>query len=300
MLHVHQMVLFARVVEAGSFAAAARQLGLTRAAVSKQVASLEERIGAQLLNRTTRSMHLTEIGAAFYERCARIAEEAEEAERAVASLQGAPRGVLRIAAPSTFGRRYVAPLVAPFLADHPEIQIDLVLDDAQGAPAPEGFDLAVRIAARVESSAEARHLADSAHVVCATPAYLERAGTPEAPEDLRGHPCLLYGSLPTPRIWRFRDGRTVRVSGPFQVNHGEALRRALLDGLGVAYLPRFIAGEDLERGALREVLAGHAWSNQKVFAVLPRQRTVTPKVRAFLERLEAHFRPVPPWERRTV
>jgi len=291
------MVLFARVVEAGSFAAAARTLGLTRAAVSKQIAALEERIGAQLLNRTTRRMHLTEIGADFYPRCAKIAEEAEEAERAVASLQGAPRGVLRISAPSTFGRRYLAPLVGPFLEAHPEISIDLVLDDAHSAPAPEGFDLAVRIAARVDSSAEATLLAESAHVVCGTPAYFAAHGTPEQPADLRAHRCLLYGALPTPRTWRFRDGKTVRVSGPFQVNHGETLRDALLDGLGVAYLPRFITGEDLEAGRLRAVLEDHAWSNQKVFAVLPRQRTRTPKVGAFLALLLEHFQPRPPWER---
>lgn len=296
MQDVQQMVLFARVVEAGSFAAAARTLGLTRAAVSKQIGALEERLGAQLLNRTTRTMHLTEIGSEFYARCAKIAAEAEEAERAVASLQGAPRGTLRIAAPSTFGRRYLTPLVSPFLAEHPEISIDLVLDDTLAAPAPKGFDLAIRIAARIDASSEARQLAHSAHVVCARPDYFSQHGVPDQPEELRNHRCLLYGALPTPRVWRFRDGKTVRVSGPFQVNHGDALRGALLDGLGVAYLPRFIVGDDLESGVLQPVLESWAWSNQKIFAVVPRQRTLTPKVRAFLDRLEAHFQPVPPWE----
>jgi len=291
------MILFARVVDAGSFAAAAKSLGQTRAAVSKQIAALEERIGAQLLNRTTRSMHLTEIGAEFYARCARIAEEVEEAERAVASLQGAPRGLLRIAAPLTFGRRYLAPLVAPFLERHPEISIDLVLDDEPAEVAREGFDLAIRIAARADSSLTAHRLADSAHVVCGTPEYFAREGVPDSPDDLRHHRCLLYSSLPTPRLWRFRDGKSVRVSGPFSVNHGESLRRAAVDGLGVAYLPRFIVGEDLEAGRLRSVLDEFSWSAQKVFAVMPRNRNLTPKVRAFLEMLQAHFRPVPPWER---
>ena len=297
MLQIQQMLLFARVVEAGSFAAAAKQLGQTRAAVSKQIAALEESVGAQLLNRTTRSMHLTEIGSEFYARCARIAEEADEAERAIASLQGAPRGRLRIVAPLTFGRRYLAPLVAPFLERHPEISIDLVLDDAPPDVASEGFDLAIRIAARAEPSQRSRQLADSAHVVCASDAYFARHGVPETPDDLRVHRCLLYGSLPTPRLWRFRDGKTVRVGGPFQVNHGESLRRAVLDGVGVAYLPRFIVGEDLEAGRLRAVLDAWAWSAQKVFAVVPRQHHLTPKVRAFLEMLEDHFRPRPPWER---
>lgn len=297
MLQVQQMVLFARVVDAGSFAAAAKALGQTRAAVSKQIASLEQRIGAQLLNRTTRSMHLTEIGAEFYTRCARIAAEAEEAERAVASLQGAPRGLLRIAAPLTFGRRYLAPLVAPFLAAHPEIAIDLVLDDKPADVAREGFDVAIRIAPRTDSSLMARRLADSAHVVCGTPGYFEREGVPATPDDLRRHCCLIYSSLPTPRLWRFRDGKTVAVKGAFSVNHGESLRRAVVDGLGIAYLPRFIVGADLEVGRLRAVLEDWAWSAQKVFAVVPRNRNLTPKVRAFLEMLEAHFSPLPPWER---
>ncbi len=297
MLPVQQMILFARVVDAGSFAAAAKGLGQTRAAVSKQIAALEERIGAQLLNRTTRSMHLTEIGAEFYARCARIAEEAEEAERAVASLQGAPRGLLRISAPLTFGRRYLAPLVAPFLEAHPDIAIDLVLDDEPPDIARDGFDVGIRIAPRPDSQLTAHRLADSPHVVCGTPDYFERAGVPATPEDLRDHRCLLYASLPTPRLWRFRDGKSVRVSGPFTVNHGESLRQAAVDGLGVAYLPRFIVGDDLEAGRLRSVLEDHATSQQKVFAVMPRNRNLTPKVRAFVEMLEAHFHPAPPWER---
>ena len=297
MANVQQMVLFAKVVEAGSFAAAAKSLGQTRAAVSKQIASLEEHIGAQLLNRTTRSMHLTEIGSDFYARCARIAEEAEEAERAVASLQGEPRGRLRLCAPLTFGRRYLAPLVAPFLESHPEISIDLVLEDEPVDLAQEGFDLAIRIAARGDSSLTSHYLADSPHVVCGTPAYFDAKGVPTAPEHLRQHRCLLYSSLPTPRLWRFRDGRSVRVNGTFQVNHGESLRRAVVDGAGVAYLPRFIVGEDLESGVLRSVLDDWSWSAQKVYAVVPRHRNLTPKVRAFLEVLEAHFRPNAPWER---
>src|SRR5215470_18752877 len=256
-LQAQQMILFARVVDAGSFAAAAKMLGQTRAAVSKQIAALEDRIGAQLLHRTTRSMHLTEIGAEFYARCARIAQEAEEAERAVASLQGAPRGLLRIAAPLTFGRRYLAPLVAPFLDAHPEIAIDLVLEDKLADDTRDAFDVAIRIAPRTDSSLSARRLADSAHVVCGTPDYFEREGVPETPDDLRHHRCLIYSALP---------------------------------------MPRLIVGDDLEAGRLCAVLEDWAWSAQKVWAVVPRHRILTPKVRAFLDMLEAHFTPVPPWE----
>ena len=270
------MVLFARVVEAGSFAAAAKQLGQTRASVSKQIGVLEEGIGAQLLQRTTRTMHLTEIGQEFYRRCARIAEEAEEALRVVASLQGAPRGRLRIAAPVTFGRRYLAPLVADFLKQHPEIQVDLSLSDAPAEPADDGFDVALRVAPSVDSTHVARCLAASPHVVCASPAYFERHPPPKRPEDLRGHDCLLYSSLPQPSVWRFRGGKI---------------------GLGIAYMPTFIAGEDLALGQLSSALDDWAHSVQKVWLVHARSRNLAPKVRVFVEFLSRRFEGEAPWER---
>lgn len=294
-LQVGQMLLFARVVEAGSFAAAAKSLGQTRAAVSKQIAALEERIGAQLLQRTTRSMHLTEIGQEFYARCTRIAEEAAEAERVVASLQGAPRGALRIAAPVTFGRRYLAPLVAPFLAAHPDISLDLSLEDAEPELGDQAFDVAVRIAPRPVPGYGARLLAPSAHVLCAAPGYWASHGVPRVPEELRTHECLLYSSLPTPRVWRFRGGKSVRVRGRFSVNHGESLRAAALDGAGVAYMPEFLVGSDLAEGRLVSALDDWAQSKQKIYAIYPKGRNLAPKVRVFVDFLAARFQPVAPW-----
>lgn len=296
MLQAGQMVLFAKVVEAGSFAAAAKALGQTRAAVSKQIGVLEERIGAQLLHRTTRTMHLTEIGAEFYARCARIAEQAEDAERAVASLQGAPRGLLRIAAPVTFGRRYLAPLIAPFSARHPDVSIDLSLSDGSVDVVEEGFDVAIRIAPRADAGLVGRLLAPSRHVVCASPGYFARRGTPRLPDDLRDHNCLVYSSLQTPRLWRFRGGKTVRVHGTFAVNHGESLRRAVVDGVGVGYMPTFIVGRDLLEGRLVTALDDWVQSKQKLYVVYPRNRNLAPKVRVFVDFLSARFRPSPPWE----
>lgn len=295
MVPVAQMVLFAKVVEAGSFAAAAKALGQTRAAVSKQIAALEERVGAQLLQRTTRSMQLTEIGAELYGRCARIAEEAAEAERAVASLQGAPRGLLRVVAPITFGLRHLAPLIAPFLAAQPEIQLELTLSDAPPDWSTDRVDVAVRIAPRAESGHVAVLLAPSPHVVVAAPEYFARRGVPQRPEDLREHDCVLYSSLPTPSLWRFRRGRTIRVAGRLSVNHGETLRRAVLDGAGVAYMPRFIVGEDVAAGRLRTALDDFVQSAQRIFLVHPRGRNLAPKLRAFVEFVTARFQP-PPWE----
>ena len=295
MVPVAQMVLFAKVVEAGSFAAAAKALGQTRAAVSKQIAALEERVGAQLLQRTTRSMQLTEIGAELYGRCARIAEEAAEAERAVASLQGAPRGLLRVVAPITFGLRHLAPLIAPFLAAQPEIRLELTLSDAPPDWSTDRVDVAVRIAPRAESGHVAVLLAPSPHVVVAAPEYFARRGVPQRPEDLREHDCVLYSSLPTPSLWRFRRGRTIRVAGRLSVNHGETLRRAVLDGAGVAYMPRFIVGEDVAAGRLQTALDDFVQSAQRIFLVHPRGRNLAPKLRAFVEFVTARFQP-PPWE----
>jgi DNA-binding transcriptional LysR family regulator len=297
MQHVAQMILFSKVVEAGSFSAAAKALGQTRAAVSKQIAGLEARIGAQLLNRTTRRMHLTEVGNEFYTRCARIAREAEEAERAVASMQGAARGLLRISTPVTFGRRYIAPLVGQFLDRYPEITIDLRLDDELPNIMREGFDVAIRIAALADSTLVARRLVPSHHIVCASPEYFAQRGQPKTPEDLRSHNCLLYSNLQTPRLWRFSDRETVRVHGNFSVNHGESLRQAALDGLGVAYMPTFLVGPDISEGRLAAVLEDRVESNQKVYAVYPRNQNLAPKVRAFIDFLVEQFRPNPPWDR---
>jgi DNA-binding transcriptional LysR family regulator len=295
--NVAQMLLFARVVEAGSFAAAARGLGQTRAAVSKQIARLESRIGAQLLNRTTRRMSLTEVGKEFYARCARIAQEAEEAERDVASLQGAARGRLRISVPVTFGRRYIAPLVAEFLDRYPEVQIELALSDQVPDLIEAGFDVAIRIASLADSTLIARRLAPSHHAVCATPGYFARHGKPATPDELAEHNCLLYSNLETPQRWRFKDGKTVRVSGNFTVDHGESLRQAALDGLGVAYMPSFLVGPDIATGSLEAVLPEYVESRQKVYAVYPRNRNLAPKVRAFVDFLVEEFEPLPPWER---
>lgn len=296
MIQVGQMLLFARVVESGSFAEAARALGQTRAAVSKQIGALEERIGAQLLQRTTRRMHLTEIGEEFYTHCARIAAEVDEAERAVASLQGAVRGTLRIAAPVTFGRRYLAPLLASFLGDFPDLQLDLVLSDTPAPLESGGFDASIRVAARPDSGEVGRCLADSRHVVVGAPAYFDAHGVPGRPEELLAHDCLLYSILPTPALWRFRSGKSVRVRGRFAVNHGETLRRAVIDGLGVAYMPTFIVGEDVAAGRLQSVLDADAYSVQKVWAVHSRSRNLVPKVRVFVDFLASRFEGGPPWE----
>lgn len=291
-----QMTLFARVVEAGSFARAADGAGLTRAAVSRQIAALEQRLGAQLLHRTTRRMRLTEVGRGYYERCARIAEFVDAAELEVASMQADPIGLLRVAAPVTFGRRYLAPLIAPFAARFPQVRVDVALSDTAPDWISDGFDIAIQITARPDPSLVAHPLADSPMAVCAAPAYFARAGRPRRPADLAAHNCLLYSELETPRLWRFRPNETIRVSGNFSVNHGETLLAATLDGLGIAYMPTFIAGEYLADGRLEAVLRDRVRSNQRIYALHPRHRNPAPKVQAFLQCVVDAFQPAPPWE----
>lgn len=290
--------VFARVVERKSFSAAARCLGLTTSAVSKQVSRLEASLGTRLLNRTTRSLSLTEAGATFYGRCVRILAEISAAEEAVGQLRERPRGTLRVSAPMSFGQLHVAPAIPEFLARYPEIRIDMTLDDRFVDLVEEGFDLAIRIARLPDSTLVARKLASSRRVVCGSPSYLSQHGVPEHPRDLAGHNCLLY-SYQRENEWRFRGPRgeaKVTVLGSFRANNGDVLRAAALAGLGLVLLPTFIVGTDLRAGTLRAVLTSYAVSEEAVYAVYPHARHLSPKIRAFVDFLAKRFGPKAPWD----
>lgn len=286
------MTVFARVVEEDSFARAAAALGLSRSAASKQVAWLEDRLGARLLNRTTRKISLTEVGRAYYERCLRILEEVENASQAVARLHDAPRGTLRVNAPMSFGQRHVGPAVADFLARWPELAIDLTLTDRRVDVVDEGFDVVIRILPMADSSLIARRIATTHRVACASPAYLARRGVPKTPEDLAGHACLEYSNLPTAGEWPFRrDGavQRVKVSGPLRADNGDILRCAALAGLGVILSPVFIVADELADGRLVPVLEDHADEGVPVWAVYPHNRHLSTKVRMFVDFLAERF-----------
>lgn len=293
------MAIFARVVDTRSFTAAAAALGLSKSAVSKQVARLEDRLGARLLNRTTRRLSLTEVGAAFYERCARILAEVEDAELAVGRLQDAPRGRLRVNAPMSFGQLHLAPAIADFLAAHPGMSIDLTLTDRIVDVVEEGYDVAIRISRLADSSLIARRLVPMRRVVCGSPAYFERHGVPRHPRDLRRHNCLLYSYLPSADDWRFVGPEgpvAVRVAGTFKANNGDVLETAMLAGLGVALQPTFIAARDLQAGRLVAVMPDYVDESASVYAVYPHSRHLSAKVRAFIDFLAARFCPEPPWD----
>ncbi|MHA1113991.1 MAG: LysR family transcriptional regulator [Alphaproteobacteria bacterium] len=296
---VSDMAVFAQVVDSRGFSAAAARLGLSKSAVSKRVGRLEGRLGARLLNRTTRRLSLTEEGAAYYARCQRILADIEEAEAAVARLHDEPRGTLRVNAPMSFSLLHLAPAIPEFLALYPELRIDLTLADRFVDLVNEGYDLAVRVARLPDSSLIARKLAPARVVLCAAPDYLRRHGRPRVPADLSVHNCLVYSNLPRPEEWRLMgpDGPvSVRVSGNYRADNGDVLRRALLAGMGIGLLPTFLVGRDVQGGALESVLDGAMLQAQSVYAVYPPGGRPPAKLRAFIDFLAGRFGPEPYWD----
>ncbi len=295
-----QMNAFAAVVEAGSFTAAAGAKGLSKAALSRHVAQLEDRLGVRLLNRTTRRLSLTEAGRAYYEGCQRMLAEAEGADAQVTALAASPRGVLRLSAPMSFGISHLTPMLAPFLEACPELSLDLVLGDRLVDLVEEGFDAALRIGQLADSSLIARRLCGLESYLCATPAYLERAGLPKHPKDLTEHDCLIYSYQRDSRRWHFEgaEGRlTIEVKGRVVANNGETLLGLALAGQGLVSLPSFLVAEPLRDGCLVRLLPGWRRSGQgAVYLVYPARRNAPPKLRALLDFLAARITDPPPWE----
>jgi DNA-binding transcriptional LysR family regulator len=283
---------FTRVVQHGSFAAAARELRLSRSVVSKYVIELEQELGSQLLVRTTRSASPTENGQAYYERCTAILADLEDADRAVARLQSEPRGLLRVNAPMSFGTLHLGRAVVDFMERYPELQIQLVLSDQQIDPVQEGFDVTLRIADLPSSSLIARKIAPAARVLCAAPSYLERRGIPTHPTALRDHDCLTYGYLATGAQWKLTgpDGdHWIHVPWTLCSNNGEVLRDAVVKGRGITLLPTFIVGADLQQGSLRTILADYSAPEIAVYAIYPQTRHLSVKVRMFIDFLIERF-----------
>jgi len=297
--HLAGMSVFARVAERGSFTAAARDLGLSKSAVSKQVARLEERLGARLLHRTTRRLHLTEVGQAYFERARRIVADAEEADLAVRRLHAEPRGTLKVNAPMSFGIMHLAPALPDYMARYPDVMVDLALSDRQVDLIEEGFDLGIRIARLADSSLIARRLAPCKRAVAASPDYWQRHGRPKHPRELTEHPCMIYDYLANPREWTFQENGenfAVRIDGRFKSNNGEALLAAALAGQGVINQPTFICGPALCDGRLEEVLAEFETPDVHVNAIWPASRHLSAKVRTFVDFLIERFGPKPYWD----
>jgi DNA-binding transcriptional LysR family regulator len=299
-MDLNDMLTFARVVEAKSFSKAARRMGASKSRVSKSIAKLERSLKARLLNRSTRGLSLTEVGTAFYEHCRRIGEEAEEAIAAVSHLNAEPRGVLKLTASVAFGTLHVAPGLPEFLAKYPDLAIDMTITDRMVDLVEEGYDLAIRITSEPGLNFVARELAPVRRVACATPEYFKRRGLPKTPQDLKRHNCLHYTHFSAQGEWHFKgpDGDiSIPLTGDLRINDDEALSQAVLGGLGIALLPTFIIGQELQSGKLQAVLSDYVPLERHIYAIHLPSIHLPAKVRAFIDFLRARFGPEPYWDR---
>jgi DNA-binding transcriptional LysR family regulator len=291
---------FVSVVETGSISAAAERQRLAKSGVSRRLAELEQHLGVQLFRRTTRRMNLTDTGRSFYERARRLLDDLEEAELAVSSEHGALQGHIKLALPLSFGLGHLPPAIAEFMSRHPDLEIELDMNDRQVDLLQEGVDVAVRIAELDDSSLIARRLAPIRHVVCASPAYLARHGTPRSLEELRGHRCLVYSNLPEPEVWRCRlpngEPGEVRLRPHMRANNGEMLALAAEAGQGLVLEPTFILYRSIRAGRLQPVLTDHAWREVQAYAVYPRTRHLSRRVRALVDFLAERFAGEPYWD----
>ncbi|MBI6908456.1 LysR family transcriptional regulator [Pseudomonas sp. ICBG1301] len=290
------MHAFVMAAESGSYARAAERLNMSPQMVAKHVTALEQRLGARLLNRTTRRQSLTELGTAYYERCKHILTEADAADSLAQIMNDTPRGKLRITAPVTFGSYSLMPLITAFLRDHPEVEIDLHLTDRFVDLVEEGYEVAFRIGPLATTSLTARPLAPYRLVVCAAPAYLAARGTPLIPADLEQHECLgyAYWSRPADRKWLFHQGAAtheVAVSSRLRINESRALMSAALDGFGIVLGPEDFLRTALARGELVRVLPAFDAPSRPMHLVYTANRQRTAKLRRFVEAVVQRFGP---------
>ncbi|MCZ4092442.1 LysR family transcriptional regulator [Sinorhizobium psoraleae] len=286
--NLNDIQVFMAVVDAGTFVAGGQAMGLSRSAAGKAVIRLEERLGARLLNRTTRTLSLTDEGRMFYERGLEILASIDEAEASVAGRSGTPRGVLRLTVPDAFGRLVVLPLIRKYLQTWPDMQVEVSFTDRVADLVEEGFDLAVRIGVttsdtRLVSRVVARYRA----VLCASPSYITARGEPMDMDDLAAHDCLIFSSRNQRQSWRFRGEGGAWVKAPgrsrLRLDSGEAIRDAAIAGLGIAFLPEFLVAEDLAAGRLRQVLSDLEADDANIVTLYPNKRLLEPRVRRFID-----------------
>jgi DNA-binding transcriptional LysR family regulator len=293
------MNAFVKVVAHGSYAEAGRVLGLTRSAVSKAVMELEQLLGARLLDRTTRRVSATEAGLAYYESCVDILARVEETEIQVSRVHDEPKGVLKLNAPVSFGVLHLGPLIAQFMAQYPDLKVELTLNDRFIDPIEEGVDVTIRIGVLADSSLIARRLAPARRVLVAAPGYLKERGTPGAPAELAQHRCLTYGHTTTLPRWQLtRDGQAigVAITSVLCSNNGDVLRAAALAGRGITKLPTFLVGPDIEAGRLVVILPDYPPTDLGVFALYAPNRYLAAKTRLLIDFLAARLGERPAWD----
>lgn len=287
------MQSFVRVVESGSFVAAANRLELSTSSLSRQINELEQHLGARLLNRTTRRLSLTESGQAFYERAVALLSDLAEAEALVGQSAVAPRGTLRLTCSYNMAEKRIAPAIASFVEQYPDVKFDVVVSDRLIDLIDEGFDLAIRVGQVGSDRLVARRLGTMQLIACAAPAYLQRHGHPKVPQDLSAHNVLTYAYASTPRSWRFSDDsgqlHDVRVTGSLHANSGDTLAAAAIAGLGIACEPDFVVGDAIADGRLARVLPGFDAMRGDIWAVYPSRRHLSLKVRLFVDYIGRWF-----------
>ncbi len=287
------MSVFCKVVEHGSFTVAATRLNMSTASVSKNVSALEDHIGTPLLARTTRRIVLTDAGKTYYDKCSRILEDVEEAERTAGQIQTTPRGLLKVRAPISFGGANLGRLITQYTASFPDVTVEMTLNDRYLDPAEEGVDVALYIGATSKQfGVGAQPIATLPRMLVAAQPYLERHGAPQSIQDLANHQCLVYTRGASPSEWRFaRDGveQTVHVSGSLRCNNSQTLHDAVLSGAGIGLLPAFLVEQDLAGGRLTHLLSDWRPAERNLYAVYPQPRRASPKVREFVDLLAGNL-----------
>jgi len=289
-----EMEAFATVVDQGGFTDAARKLGISKSAVSKHVSSLESRLGARLLNRTTRRVIPTEIGLAYYDRAQKVLNDAGEADAMVSAMQAAPSGLLRISVATDFGVNHVSPVLGQFLQRYPDITVNMVLNNRYVELISEGFDLAVRIGELDDSSLRARKLTETTKRLVGAPSYFTAYGRPQRIDDLNEHKLLHFTNQSNGNVWKLTapsgEKRQVRSAGWLTVNDGQSLLNAAVAGLGIAYLPSFLYHEKMAEGQIEDAIPDLPVERLGVYAVYPPGRYIQPKVRAMIDFLAEAFK----------
>jgi DNA-binding transcriptional LysR family regulator len=287
------MEVFINVVELGSFTATANAFRMSPSMVSKHINALEKRLGSTLLTRTTRRLNLTEIGRNYFENCKEILRQVHSAEAGAEILRGSPKGLLKVSAPVWFGTAPLTSIISDYLMDYPEVSVDLSLSDRFVDIIDEGFDVAIRIGDLEDSSYVARKLTHFEMVVCASPAYIEKNGTPKNPEDLKNHQCLSFTNWKSDGGWKvLNKNLNTKMNGTsrFDCNNGQALREAALKGLGLILMPKGLLGQNLKDGSLIEVLHEFHPPSRPVNAVYPKERQTTPRLVSFIDYLVKHLK----------
>lgn len=287
------VAVFVAVVNARSFTAAAQALGHSTSFVSKEITRLENRLESRLLNRTTRTLSLTDAGRAYFDRCSQIVIDAENAERSISQLQESPRGLLRINAPASFGSKYLLDILPQFMLRYPQVKLEVEFNDRIIDVVAEGYDVVIRVGVTKDSNLVTRKFSSSKGVVVASPEYIKRKGCPDTAEDLAQHDTVAYSLLPTPTLWDFvRDGKrtSINIDPRVMCNSAEIEVAMVKQGIGITRLPLFACEQEVARGELEIILKNYEQPVFGVYAIYPHRQYLTAKVRAFVDFLVEEFK----------